>query len=122
MTEETGEEDRLLQRLVDEAVKNVFDQHFSAKQFSGVVEFFENGGRLTIADTAPTEELLGSLDAIRGFRKVLQSAASDLVPELAKGDTASGAHAAIAELILDGLYGHNRVNKTAKDAGTHYGV
>src|SRR5690606_6373106 len=100
MTEETGEEDRLLHRLVDEAVKNIFDQHFSAKQFRGVVEFFENGGRLTVADTESTDELLSSIDAIRGFRKQLSSAAGELAPELATGETASHVEAAIAELIL----------------------
>ncbi|MGD9856548.1 MAG: AAA family ATPase [Planctomycetaceae bacterium] len=122
MTEETGEEDRLLLRLVDEGVKNVFDQHFNARQFREVVEFFENGGRLTVADTAPTAEFLKSLDAIRGFRKTLASAASELAPELATGETATSLQGAIAELILDGLYAHNRINKAAKDAATQYGV
>ncbi|MCA9025040.1 MAG: sigma 54-interacting transcriptional regulator [Planctomycetaceae bacterium] len=122
MTEETGEEDRLLHRLVDEAVKNVFDQYFSPKQFRSIVEFFENGGRLSNADTAATDEFLASLDDIRGFRKLLESAASDLTPEQASGDTAPGVQAAIAELILDGLYAHNRLNKTTKDAGTSYGI
>jgi magnesium chelatase subunit I len=121
MTEETGEEDRLLHRLVEEAVKNVFDQHFSAKQFRGVVEFFENGGRLSVADTAQADDFLASLDDIRGFRKQLESAASELAPELSTGETASGLHAALAELILDGLYAHNRVNKSVKSAGTQYG-
>ncbi|MBX3437789.1 MAG: magnesium chelatase, partial [Planctomycetaceae bacterium] len=122
MTEETGEEDRLLQRLFDEAVKNIFDQHFNAKQFRNVVEFFENGGRLTVADTATTDAFLQSLDGIRGFRKSLESAAGELAPELAVGETTSPLQAAIAELILDGLYAHNRVNKTAKDVGRQYGI
>ncbi len=122
MTEETGEEDRLLNRLVEEAVKNVFDQHFSPKQFRGVVEFFENGGRLSVADTASTKDFLKSLDDIRGFHKQLETSATDLTPDLATGETANGAQAAIAELILDGLYAHNRLNKTAKDASTQYGM
>ncbi len=122
MTEETGEEDRLLHRLVEEAVRNIFDQHFSAKQFRGIVEFFENGGHLTLSDAAPTEEFLSSLDGIRGFRTQLASAATDLAGDLATGETASGTQAALAELILDGLYAHNRLNKTAKGAGRQYGM
>ncbi|MCA9078369.1 MAG: sigma 54-interacting transcriptional regulator [Planctomycetaceae bacterium] len=122
MTEETGEEDRLLHRLVEEAVKNVFDQHFSPKQFRGVVEFFENGGRLSVDDTASTNDFLNSLVEIRGFSKQLTSAAAELTPSLAAGETGDGAHAAIAELILDGLYAHNRLNKTTKDAGAQYGL
>ena len=43
MTEETGEEDRLFTRIVDEAIKNIFDQHLSPKQFRGLIEHFEGG-------------------------------------------------------------------------------
>src|SRR5690606_21913566 len=46
LTEETGEEDLLIGRILEEAVKNVFDQSFSPKQFRNVVEHFEDGRTL----------------------------------------------------------------------------
>jgi magnesium chelatase subunit I len=121
MTEETGDEDRLLTRIVDEAVKTVFDQHFSPKQFRGVVEFFEGGARIVAADAASTTEVLQQVDQIRGFRKTVEAAAVELAPDLNHGATAAPLHAAVAELILDGLYAHNRLSKAVRAEGRQYG-
>ncbi len=122
MTEETGEEDRLILRLIEEAVKNVFDQHFQPQQFQAVVDYFESGHRLEFSDAAPTAEVLARLDAIRGFRKLLDRAGSELEPGLASGETAGAYQASLAELVLDGLHAHNRVNKKARRAGAIYGT
>lgn len=122
MTEEAGEEDRLIQRLAEEAVKNVFDQHFQPQQFQGVVDYFESGQRLELADAAPTAEVLARVDGIRGFRKLLERAATELEPALAGGESAGALHASLAELVLDGLYAHNRVNKKSRSVGAVYGA
>ncbi len=121
MTEETGEEDRLIQRLVEEAVKNVFDQHLSPKQFRGVVEHFEGGSRLAVGDGLSTEALLLEFDAIKGFRKMLSSLANELAPDLGQDDTVAARDAAVGELILDGLYAHNRLSKKSRSGGAQYG-
>ena len=67
MTEESGEEDRLIERLVDEAVKNVFDQHFKPKQFRAVVDYFETGNRLELVENASSADVLKQLDGHQGF-------------------------------------------------------
>ena len=122
MTEESGEEDRLIERLIEEAEKVVFDQHFQPSQFQGVVEYFDSGKRLEIAAEAATSQELSQFDAIRGFRKQLDRAASELDPELAGKETSDGLAVAVAELILDGLYAHNRISKKAKRGGSVYGA
>ena len=122
MTEETGEEDRLFTRIVEEATKNVFDQYLSPKQFRGLIEHFEGGNRLTVADSSSTNDLLDAFAAIRGFQKQIEAAAGELEPELNSGETAPGVRAAVAELILDGLYAHNRINKQAKSGVAQYGM
>jgi magnesium chelatase subunit I len=122
MTEDVGEEDRLIHRLVEEATKNVFDQTLTTKQFREVVEFFETGGRLEVTGNETPAELLERLEKIRGFRKQIEKIAGDLSPELARGETADELQAAVAEFILDGLYAHNRVNKKAKQTGAAYGM
>ena len=121
-TEETGEEDRLIGRLIEEAVKNVFDQHFQPQQFQGVVDYFESGQRLELSDSAPTAEFLARIDSIRGFRKLLDRAAAELEPALASGETAGAFQASLAELVLDGLHAHNRLNKKSRRAGAVYGA
>jgi magnesium chelatase subunit I len=120
MTEESGEEDKLLGRIVDEAVKAVFDQHFSPKQFRGVVEFFEGGKTLEVGDRVPTEDFLKRIDAVRGFRKQVEQFAAELEPELARGPAAASLQASVAEFILDGLHCHNRLNKTEKSGAASY--
>src|SRR5690606_10812874 len=111
MTEEPGEEDRLVGRLVEEAVKNVFDQYFSPKQFRNVVEYFETGATLEVGDKLSTEESLERLGRIRSFLKDVDRAAQELAPDLARGSTAGPLQVSVAEFILEGLHTHNRLNK-----------
>lgn len=122
MTEETGEEDRLIERLVEEAVKVVFDQHFKPQQFQPIVDHIETGNRLELIENAPSAEVLARLDGIRGFRKVLERAAAELSPSGAPKALEDALLVSVAELILDGLYAHNRVNKKSRRAGPVYGA
>jgi magnesium chelatase subunit I len=122
MTEEPGEEDKLLARLIEEAVKNVFDQRFTPKQFRSVVEHVEMGNNLHAGDGAAAEEFLSRLDKIRGFRKSVSSAAAELAPELAGGEDGPSLEASVAEFILDGLHCHNRLNKKQTSGEAVYGL
>lgn len=122
MTEESGEEDRLIERLVEEAIKVVFDQHFKPQQFQAVVDYFETGNRLELVENASSTEVLTKLDGIRGFRKVLERAAAELSPSGAPKGLDEALLVSVAELILDGLYAHNKVNKKSRRTGTMYGA
>jgi magnesium chelatase subunit I len=122
MTEETGEEDHLFTRIVEEATKNIFDQHLSPKQFRGLIEHFEGGNKLRVTDSTATNDLLDGVFAIRGFQKQIEQIAGELEPGLNQGDTAPGLRAAVAELILDGLYAHNRISKHARSGSAQYGM
>lgn len=122
MTEEPGEEDGLIGRIVGEAVKNVFDQYLKPKQFRSVVEFFENGKTLTVGDGVPTEEYLKAIDQVRGFKQDVESLATELEPELAKGQHRNALLASVAEFILEGLHVHNRLNKQRTPGSAKYGM
>lgn len=121
MSEEVGEEDRLIQRLVEEATKLVFDQYLSPKQFREVLEFFEGGGRIELTGDLPVCESLAKLDQAPGLRKQVDRIAAQLEPALAAGPAADALTAAVAEFVLDGLYAHNRVNKKPTGGGRQYG-
>src|SRR5262249_49653581 len=43
MSEDDGQEDKLIERIVAEAVKNVFAQYLDAKDFRAAVDYFESG-------------------------------------------------------------------------------
>jgi magnesium chelatase subunit I len=122
MSDEPGQEDRLIERLIDEAVKNVFDLHeLNPKQFRSVVEYFEGGKTLDLGDNLSAAEVLHRVDSIRGFRSTVQSIASSFESELAKGPHADGFHASIAEFLLEALHSHNRLNRTRRTRSSTYG-
>jgi magnesium chelatase subunit I len=121
MTEETGEEDKLLGRIVEEAVKSIFDQHFDPKQFRNIVEYFESGNTLEVGDRLPAAEILKKIDAVREFRKQVAKAAGELDPQIAATPLRPQLEASVAEFILDGLYCHNRLNKKQRSGMASYG-
>jgi magnesium chelatase subunit I len=122
MTEEPGEEDRLAVRLLEEAVKNIFDAHFQAKQFRNVVEYFEGGKTLEVGDRVRTADYLKLTDAVRGFSRQVEEAAAELAPELARTEYAAPLRACIAEFILEGLHTNNRLNKKQTTGTLRYGM
>lgn len=122
MTEESGEEDLLVMRIIAEAVKSVFDEYFETKQFRNVVEHFETGGRLEVGDAVPTDDYVSHIAGVRKFLTQVESAARALEPELAAGPFERPLQASFAEFILEGLYCHNRLNKKSTNAGAAYGL
>ncbi len=121
MTEETGEEDKLLGRIIEEAVKTVFDQHFDPKQFRNIVEYFESGNTIEVGDRVPAAQVLKRIEAVREFRKQVERGAAELDAKLAATPLRPQLEASVAEFILDGLYTHNRLNKKQKSGGASYG-
>ena len=108
MTEDDGEEDTVIHKLISEAVKNVFEQYFRVKQFRPLLEWFEQNGTFVIGDTVPTTEYQTRIDAVPLLRKEV-----DRFLET-HGEDSAGMRAAVAELILEGLHVANRLNKKAK--------
>ncbi len=122
MTEEAGEEDRLCDRLIEEAVKTVFDQHFKTKQFRNVVDYFETGNTFEVGDKLSTAELLAHADAVPGFSRQIAEAAAQLEPDLSRSPSAPGLQAAVAEFLLEGLHTNNRLNKKPVGGRMRYGL
>ena len=121
MTEESGEEDKLLNRLVEEAVKNVFDEHLSAKEFRNVVEYFDGGARLELSDQLTSEQVLTALAEVPELGQQLDELAERLEPELAgQPERFQPLRAALAEFVLEGLYANNRLNKKATGGTSQY--
>lgn len=121
LVEEPGQEDQLIVRLIDEAVKSIFDQRSHPKQFRNVVEYFEAGQTVEVHDGLTAEATWQRLSGIRGFRAQVEQLAQLWEPELVKGPAAEGVTAAVAEFILDALHCHNRLNRVAKGATTVFG-
>lgn len=121
LTEEPGQEDKLVVRLIEEAVKVIFDQHLDPKQFRPVVEYFESGKPIELGDHLSTAQAWTRIEDIRGLSKLVEQAAHRLQADLARGPAAQGFLVSVAELILEGLHCHNRLNKSAVPGKAKYG-
>ena len=122
MSDETGDEDRLVMRLVGEAMKNVFDQYLKPKQFRNVLEYFETGETIEISDTLTAAECLSRIAAVPGLEQQLNQIATEIEPDLATQADPASLHASLAEFILEGLHCHNRLNKRNKSGTSMYGL
>lgn len=121
LTEEAGHEEKLIGRMISEAVKNVFDQHAKPQSFKSVVEYFEAGHTLEVGDQLPSAEVVHRLGAVRDFPKLVAGLAKELDADLAQGSLRDDFHASVAEFILEGLHCHNRLNKSTRVSGVTYG-
>lgn len=121
MSEESGDEDRLIERLVSEAAKSVFDQHFKPKEFRSLVEHFETGGSWEMGDTVPASRVLEQAADVPGLQDQLQRIARNVAADLAEHPESADLVSGILEWILEGLYCHNRLNKQVKGGLTQFG-
>lgn len=122
MSEEPGDEDRLIWRLLCEAVRTVFDEWFKPKQFRSLVEYAESGEPLRSGDTLTSAELMSQFQAVPEFPELVATNSRELEPELTSDEVRIPLQASVAEFILEALHCHNRLNKSKKDGGTSYGM
>ncbi len=120
MSEDEGEEDTLIRRLVSEAVKNVFATHFDPKKFRDVVEYFEGGKGIEVGDMMPTSTLLELTQKIPLLKDKARELSEKTQPELTDQDAREASIAAAAEFILEGLHVNNRLNKNVKAGASAY--
>ena len=86
-----------------------------------IVGHFEGDKSLELGDALSAIDVLKRIEPIRDFAKQVQSAASQIEPQMSRGSFAPGVQAALAELILEGLHCHNRLNKKRKGGAAVYG-
>ncbi len=120
MTEDDGHEDKLIGRIADEAVKNVFTQHLDAREFRAAVDYFESGKSVELGDTLPAREVLSRVDKVPGLRKRADEFARAVLPDLSDAEARDSATASAAEFILEGLHVNNKLNKNVKAGATSY--
>jgi magnesium chelatase subunit I len=107
LAEEEGAEDKLIQSLVGEAVKNVFNRHADADELEPISEQFKGNLTFPAGDDLTAEEFVANMKAIRAFPQSAAKLARAM--ELNADDPAI--LAAVGEFILEGLYVNNRLSK-----------
>jgi magnesium chelatase subunit I len=103
-------EDKVLAKLVQRAVLNVFNRAFSAPELEDVVTAFQNGGTFVVSDGLPSKEYARQLDAVPALRAAVRKL--DAVEPAAL--------AAAVEFVLEGLHLSKKLNKEAQPGQYRY--
>ncbi len=102
--ESVGEtsEDRVIERLVQRAVLNVFNRTFALAEFDSLLAAFQKGATMTVSADMPSKEYVAQALQIPGMKGAVAKLG-------AAGNPA--AIAAAIEFVLEGLHLNRKLNK-----------
>ncbi|HEY1628670.1 MAG TPA: hypothetical protein VGF52_02360, partial [Tepidisphaeraceae bacterium] len=107
LSEEDGAEDKLIQSLVGEAVKNVFNRYSDVGEFEMIAEQFKGNLTFPAGDDLSADEFVANMKAVKG----LPQAAMKLAKEMEADANDSSLLAGTGEFVLEALYVNNRLSK-----------
>ena len=122
MSDEPGEEDRLVSRLLAEATRIVFDELFKPKQFRSLIEHFESSEAVVIGYGITCSNLRKAITSLPVIGEQLTDLASALEPDFPQEKYRSAFEVSVAGFILDALHHHNRLNRRTTKHGQAYGL
>ena len=108
--DETREE-KVIEKLVDRAVVNVFNRHFSLAELAPLVERFEAGAHAQVGHAVPSAEHERLMADIPELERA--------VGRLDVGEAAAG-RASGVEFVLEGLHLNRRLNKERRGGRLRY--
>jgi magnesium chelatase subunit I len=97
--------DTVARELIRTAVAKTYDTYFKDVNMQQVVQWFELGGEIKLADTAGAQEILEGLKNIQGLTE-------KLAPLGLKSRERSEVLVSAAEFVLEGLHAHRRIGRT----------
>ena len=97
--------DFVAKELIRTAIGKVFQKHFDGMDLQSIVQWFEIGGSLKVAETASSAEVVAGLRKIQGLLE------KTTVLGVRPKDNA-GLAASAGEFILEGLYAHRRIGRS----------
>jgi magnesium chelatase subunit I len=110
--ETTGEggEEKVLPKLVQRAVLNVFNRTFTSGELDEIVAAFQNGLKVEVSDAMPSPEYMKQVGKVKG----LDTAVKKL------GATDGASTAAAVEFVLEGLHLNRKLNKDVQTGRIRY--
>jgi magnesium chelatase subunit I len=104
-------EDRIVERLVQGAVLNVFNRYFTVQEFDELVHAFESGLNIEVGDTMPSMEYMLQASSAVGLKAA--------VAKLGAPNNPSSIASAV-EFVLEGLHLNRKLNKDRTDHRSRY--
>src|SRR6059036_198487 len=96
--------DHVGRELIRSAVAKTYDEYFSGANIQQIVQWFDLGGEIQLADTAGAGEALKALHSIQGLMEKLTKL------NVGPKDTAE-LQVSAAEFVLEGLHAHKRIGR-----------
>ena len=97
--------DTVARELIRTAVAKSYDGYFKDHNMQQVIQWFELGGEIKLADTAGSKEVLEGLGNIQGLTE-------RLAPLGVKQKEKPEVLVSAAEFVLEGLHAHRRIGRT----------
>jgi len=97
--------DTVARELIRTAVAKTYDTYFKDMNMQQVVQWFELGGEIKLADTAGAQEVLEGLKNIQGLTE-------KLAPVGVKAKEKPEVLVSAAEFVLEGLHAHRRIGRS----------
>jgi len=104
-------EDKVIEKLVQRAVVNVFNRHFVISELAALIERFEEGADAEVGETIGSGVHEALVDRIPELRRA--------VSRLDVGESPAGVASGV-EFVLEGLHLNRRLNKERRGAGVRY--
>jgi len=104
-------EEKIIDKLIQGAVINVFNRYFLVQEFADVLRGFENGLTLDVSDTMPSLEYAQQAFRIDGLKTAVQKLGAQGNPAMIASAT---------EFILEGLHLNRKLNKDRTGGGARY--
>ncbi|MBA3688331.1 MAG: magnesium chelatase [Chloroflexi bacterium] len=108
--DETREE-KVIEKLVQRAVVNVFNRHFSLSELVSLVERFEAGAEVEVGDAVASDQLQRTVAELPELSRA--------VGRLDIGESPAGVASGV-EFVLEGLHLNRRLNKERRGGGVRY--
>jgi magnesium chelatase subunit I len=96
------DEEKVIDKLLQKAVLNVFNRHFALHEFDELLAGFDNGLKIDVGDTLPSLEYVRQAAEVAGFTPAIKKLGG-------QGNPAQIASA--IELVLEGLHLNRKLNK-----------
>ncbi|MBI2682567.1 MAG: magnesium chelatase [Acidobacteriales bacterium] len=97
--------DAVARELIRTAVARVFDRYFREAKVDPIVQWFDLGGQIKIAENAGAADVLKSLGEIQGLM-------DRLTPLGVNGKSPVESQVSAAEFLLEGLHAHKRIGRS----------
>jgi magnesium chelatase subunit I len=104
-------EERVVQKLINGAILEVFDEYFEVREFEQLVAGFERGLNVQVGDDLSSMEYVNQLSKVGGLSKAVDKL---------NGRGSPASIASSVEFILEGLHLNRRLNKDEVNGKVRY--